>query len=185
MGTAQQEVAFACSRRDFLKLAGLSAAGLAMTNVFWGCAAPEATPPPITNGGRVPLTQVGQNRFETDVLVIGGGFAGVFAAVKAREKGVNVLMVDKGTVGLSGASPWAGGYCVFDEAEGHNRSEWIKNVSATGEYVNNRTWLEIFMEHSMARYQDLVAWGALEVTEFGPVLRRKAVASGVDIIRER
>ncbi len=182
MGTAQPEGVFACSRRDFLKVAGLCAAGVGMTNLFWGCSAPAAEPPPTTNAGRTPLTQVGGNQFETDVLVIGGGLAAVFAAVKAREKGVSVLMVDKGSVGLSGASPWAGGYCVFDETEGHNRAEWIKNVSATGEYVNNRTWLEIFMEHSMARYQDLVAWGAADIAEFGPVLKKKAIESGVDII---
>ena len=42
---------------------------------------------------------------ETDVLVIGGGMAGVFAAVKAREEGAVVTLVDKGYVGKSGARP--------------------------------------------------------------------------------
>jgi len=32
---------------------------------------------------------------ETDVLVIGGGMAACFAAVKAREQGVNVTLVSK------------------------------------------------------------------------------------------
>ena len=36
------------------------------------------------------------NILETDVLVIGGGFSGTWAAIKAREHVRNVLMVDKG-----------------------------------------------------------------------------------------
>ena len=183
MGSSGQNDLFAFNRRDFLKTAGLCAAGLTMANVFWGCAAPTMAPTPVTNAGRKPLTQVGKNEFETDVLIIGGGLAACFAAVKAREKGANVIMVDKGTVGLSGSTPWAGGYCVFDEKEGHDRAEWIKNVSGTGEYVNNRTWLEIFMDNSMARYQDLVAWGAIdEGVDWRLILRKKVVESGAYLI---
>ena len=42
-----------------------------------------------------------ENLAETDVLVIGGGMAGLFAAIKAREKGVDVAIIDKGFVGKS------------------------------------------------------------------------------------
>jgi succinate dehydrogenase/fumarate reductase flavoprotein subunit len=38
---------------------------------------------------------------ETDVLVIGGGIAGCFAAMKARDKGVDVTLVDKATARLT------------------------------------------------------------------------------------
>ena len=38
----------------------------------------------------------------TDVLVIGGGPAGTWAAIKAREAGAKVLLVDKGYCGTSG-----------------------------------------------------------------------------------
>ena len=46
-------------------------------------------------------------RIETDVLVIGGGAAGCAAAMKAREYGADVLMVVKGKMGRSGATPLA------------------------------------------------------------------------------
>jgi succinate dehydrogenase/fumarate reductase flavoprotein subunit len=36
---------------------------------------------------------------ETDVLVIGGGQAGLFAAIKAKEQGVDITLVDKGYAG--------------------------------------------------------------------------------------
>lgn len=44
---------------------------------------------------------------ETDVLVIGGGGAALRAAVEAAEKGVEVLLVDKGRFTQSGTSPLA------------------------------------------------------------------------------
>jgi succinate dehydrogenase/fumarate reductase flavoprotein subunit len=41
---------------------------------------------------------------ETDVLVIGGGLGGVFAAIKARESGVDVTVVEKAYAGKSGGA---------------------------------------------------------------------------------
>ena len=41
---------------------------------------------------------------KTDVLVVGGGQAGFFAALKAQEQGAKVTMVDKGYAGKSGQS---------------------------------------------------------------------------------
>ena len=43
-----------------------------------------------------------ENVIETGVLVIGGGIGGCFAAIKAREQGVEVLLVDKGYVSKAG-----------------------------------------------------------------------------------
>lgn len=44
----------------------------------------------------------------TDVLVIGGGAAGCLAALKSQSLGAKTIIVSKGTVGKSGASPMAG-----------------------------------------------------------------------------
>ena len=57
---------------------------------------------------------------ETEVLVIGGGMAGLFAAIKAREKGVEVAVVDKGYTGKSGSSPYAFWYVVYNPDWGHD-----------------------------------------------------------------
>ncbi len=46
-------------------------------------------------------------RIETDVLIVGGGAAGCAAAMRAREHGADVLMVVKGKMGRSGATPLA------------------------------------------------------------------------------
>ena len=46
-------------------------------------------------------------RVEADVLVIGGGAAGCSAAQKAHGLGADVLVVVKGKMGRSGATPLA------------------------------------------------------------------------------
>ena len=105
----------------------------------------------------------GENHIETDVLVIGGGMAGCFAAIKAREKSASVTLVDKGYVGKSGQTPFAGTFAVFNPDWGHDLDAWMHQVNSVGEYVNNREWTEIGFLDSYARYQDLVSWGV----EFG------------------
>ena len=95
---------------------------------------------------------------ETDVLVIGGGIAGCFAAVKAREQGVDVTLVNKGVIGRSGMSPWAHGTMVVPP-ERTDKMEEIKQQAYTGgEYLNNRTWTERLIKESYARFQDLLSW---------------------------
>jgi len=47
---------------------------------------------------------------DIDVLVVGGGIAGAFAAIKAKEAGARkVIQVDKGHVGKSGNSAFGAG----------------------------------------------------------------------------
>jgi len=144
---------------------------------------------------------------ETDVLVIGGGMAGCFAAIKAKEQGVDVTLVDKGYTGKSGQSPFAGSYMVFNPEWGDDLDAWMNQVTTVGEYVNNRVWTEMAFKDSYARYNDLVSWG-VEFTKdengelfrmegdilrpcrgvsMGPIkhaeiLRKQAIKSGVKII---
>ena len=62
---------------------------------------------------------------ETDVLIVGGGVAAVCAAIKAREAGVRVLLVDKGFFGRSGTSALASG--VFQAyMKGDDLDRWVK-----------------------------------------------------------
>lgn len=62
-----------------------------------------------------------QERIKTDVLIIGGGLAGCFAAMKAVEHGCRVTVVEKTHVANSGAN--ASGidhfnYCYIPEIHG-------------------------------------------------------------------
>lgn len=101
-----------------------------------------------------------ENVIETDVLVIGGGLAGIFAAMKAREKGVDVTLVDKNYVSRSGATAFADGcFSIFNPEWGHDLDFWMDHIRTSGEYMNNPEWTKISLKDSYDRYQDLVSWG--------------------------
>ena len=100
-----------------------------------------------------------QRQINCDVLVVGGGIAGCFAAIKACENGASVLLIDKGYVGKSGQSPYAGSFMVFNPAWGHDLQAWMDLVNRTSEYVNNRAWTELTITGSYERYLDLLQWG--------------------------
>ena len=112
-----------------------------------------------------------EHHYESDVLVIGGGLAGCFAAIKAREQGVDVILVDKGYVGKTGGSPYAGDTMVFNTDWGHDLDAWMEQASVLGEYVNNRQWNEIVFSESYDRYQDLRSFGVKFLEENGEVVR--------------
>jgi len=97
---------------------------------------------------------------ETDVLIIGGGFSGCFAAIKAKEQGLDVVVVDKAYAGKSGAGYAAGmGYMVFNPEWGLDLGACIDAINQKGEYLNNRDWTKTIFQDSLATYQDLVSWG--------------------------
>ena len=100
------------------------------------------------------------NVMETDVLVIGGGLAGIFAAIKAKEEGIDVTLVDKNYVSRSGATAYADGcFSIFNPEWGHDLDFWMTNIRVTGEYMNNPEWTEISLKESYDRYQDIESWG--------------------------
>jgi succinate dehydrogenase/fumarate reductase flavoprotein subunit len=97
---------------------------------------------------------------ETDVLVIGGGIAGCFAAIKARDRGVNVVVVDKASLARSGGTAAAGaGYMMYNPEWGHDLDLAMKAVAKNGEYLNDREWTRVILEDSYATYEDLLSWG--------------------------
>lgn len=100
-----------------------------------------------------------ENVIETDVLIVGGGLSGLFAAIKAREDGVYVIIVEKGYAGKSGAALFAGNCSIFNPKWGHNMKEWMTQIAKTGDYMNNPEWTEITLNEAYDRYQDLVSWG--------------------------
>ncbi len=80
---------------------------------------------------------------KADVLVIGGGAAGAMAAIRAREEGADVLLVDKSVFGRSGCAALASGayitYMPGDDLNFHlagrgvltNQTKAIEAIHAT------------------------------------------------------
>ena len=75
----------------------------------------------------------------TDVLVVGGGISGLYAGIKAKEKGVDVLVVDKGGIGWTGCVPTTAGLCMSILPE--QLEDWFTwAVRENGEYLHNQDW---------------------------------------------
>ncbi len=107
-------------------------------------------------------------RLDTDVLVIGGGIAGAFAAYKARQSGARVLLVDRSFFGRSGCSALASG--VYPSyMPGDDPNAWIKGLGA-GPLVNQALFLKalpVMYEHLMT----MERWGVKWLKEGGEILR--------------
>jgi succinate dehydrogenase/fumarate reductase flavoprotein subunit len=85
--------------------------------------------------------------YQTDVLVVGGGLAGCWAAIRASEVTPNVTLVDKAIVARSGITL----YChdmlgPMPEAEA---DDWLKDVVEHAEYMSDQRYAEdLLREHS-------------------------------------
>jgi succinate dehydrogenase/fumarate reductase flavoprotein subunit len=101
-----------------------------------------------------------EQRYSCDVAVIGCGFAGLNAAVTAKENGQSVLVIDKGRPGYSGLSPWPSSFRWFDPAR--DDAEACRNVIMKGgEYIANLDWYNIWIKESKNIYERLTEWKIL------------------------
>ncbi len=93
---------------------------------------------------------------ESEVLVVGGGLAGVWAAIRAREKGKAVLWVDKAEPGKCGQSVFAAGdYDVLPPGEDIEdlTEKWMGNGLRSKELVRE------FLAQSWDRILEMEGWG--------------------------
>src|SRR3972149_6449718 len=84
----------------------------------------------------------------TDVLVLGGGIGGCSAAIRARESGSEVVMVDKGNVGRSGFSPMMSGILLHFDPEEDDYDAWFKEVVETSEWLIDQKRLDLIIKES-------------------------------------
>jgi succinate dehydrogenase/fumarate reductase flavoprotein subunit len=174
-------------RRGFIGVVGGSCA------VVGAVAAPgnESSPrqggrPPMPSGASSPSKEKAVegklNHVTTDILVVGGGMAGVFAAVKAHDNGANVLLVDKGAVGRSGQTPFARGIFRFDEKDGMSKAEYLKKTAEAAENLNNPVYTELVLDQSAACVDDLESWGFFKEATYAKAMNHPLKARNIPII---
>ncbi len=129
----------------------------------------------------------------TDVLVIGGGMAGAWAAVSAARAGARVILVDKGYCGTSGVTAAAGPghWWVPPDA----REQAVSQRVAAGLGLGDAAWMQAIIEETWRTLPTLAghyAFGidddgqtnyrAVRGPEYMRALRAVARESGVTIL---
>lgn len=146
------------SRRHFIAAAGGAVSLAAITTIGLSAEKEQKVNIPKTNPQKL-----GTVSHTTDVLVIGSGIAGVFAAVKAHDAGAKVILVSKGRLGASGQTPFARGIFAYDPAKAKvSIDEFVSAVSSSALQTNNPVFTRQMAEHSLARVNDLKKWGFFE-----------------------
>src|SRR5256885_3659208 len=114
----------------------------------------------ITQGGRLIHFNPGRlpQQF-TDVLVIGGGVAGLRAAIAAAEAGAEVVLLTKDTIGESNTWYAQGGIAAVlqpaDSYESH-----IDDTEKAGAGLCDDNAVKVVIQEGPRRVLELLSWGA-------------------------
>ncbi|MBD2445939.1 FAD-binding protein [Nostoc sp. FACHB-152] len=133
---------------------------------------------------------------EVDVLVIGGGPAGTWAAWSAASDGARVVLVDKGYCGTSGCAAASGNGVWYVPPEPEARETAMASRESLGGFLANRRWMTRVLDQTFANVNLLADWGypfptddegkpyrrSLQGPEYMRLMRRQIKRSGVQII---
>lgn len=86
--------------------------------------------------------KIKREEIETDIVVIGGGGAGLVAANSAKKKGCKVLIISKSPVGSENATAFSGGGFSF-AIEGVDEDEHFRRTIEAGKNLNNQKLVRI------------------------------------------
>ncbi|MCK6552998.1 FAD-binding protein [Candidatus Binatia bacterium] len=107
---------------------------------------------------------------DTDLLIVGSGFAGLWAAIAARDAGIDrVLLVDKAAIALSSQSKMSAGatiYCL----DGDDADMWLRDVAEAQGYLCHQDMVADMLATSERRLRCLESWGV--TYQRVPLMRR-------------
>ena len=99
-------------------------------------------------------------QIETDVLVVGGGGAGMFAAISAARNGAQVVLIDKNVIGRGGATIMAQMTCAsaLGEQEPDGPDQHLIDTLEAGRGLCIENLSELLCENSPKRIRELENW---------------------------
>ncbi|MBM7035518.1 FAD-dependent oxidoreductase [Vibrio ulleungensis] len=148
------------SRRQFMGVAGGVLGSTAVLANTAGLI--DLNRPPQVNQPKINADSFEVSELTTDVLVIGGGMAGLFAAVRAADEGASTMIVSKGRLGSSGLTPFAKGIFSYDNNPTMTVDDFVAKVGRSAIETNNPVFTRQLAEHSTARVGELKQWGFFE-----------------------
>ncbi|WLD93704.1 L-aspartate oxidase [Alkalihalobacillus sp. AL-G] len=117
-----------------------------------------------------------RSKLETDVLVIGGGSAGLIAALEAEKQGVDVTVVCKQKAGKSGNTIVSGSaFSVVVPEEGNPDSEevYYQDLIRSGKGINQRDLTRLLAKESGKTIQWLEDYGMEFFLQENKYVKRK------------
>jgi flavin-dependent dehydrogenase len=138
----------------------------------------------------------GSVEFDADVLVVGGGPAGTWAAISAAEQGARVVLAEKGFCGTSGATAAAGTGVWYVDPEPAQREAAMANREKLGGHLQDRRWMARVLDRTYEQSNRLADWGypypvddkgksqrnSLQGPEYMRLMRRRTKQAGVTIL---
>jgi succinate dehydrogenase/fumarate reductase flavoprotein subunit len=108
------------------------------------------------------MIPIDKETLEADVLVVGGGIAGLMAAINAAGQGAHVIVAEKANTKRSGSGATGNDHfvCYIPEIHGRDMDPIVKEVrnSMVGGYHDNCMTVK-FLEQSFGRVKDWQRWG--------------------------
>ncbi|WP_439403431.1 FAD-dependent oxidoreductase [Bradyrhizobium sp. DASA03068] len=134
--------------------------------------------------------------YDADVLVLGGGPAGTWAAVSAAERGARVVLADKGFCGTSGATAAAGTGVWYVDPDPAQREVAMAGREKLGGYLQDRRWMARTLDLTYQQSNRLAGWGypypvdehgksqrnSLQGPEYMRLMRKRTKQAGVTIL---
>ncbi|MFK0730808.1 MAG: FAD-dependent oxidoreductase [Gloeotrichia echinulata GP01] len=142
------------------------------------------------------LTTDSELNLAADVLVIGGGPAGTWAAWSAAASGARVVLVDKGYCGTSGCAAASGNGVWYVPPQEEAREAAIASRESLGGFLANRQWMNRVLDQTYANVNQLAEWGypfpvdddgkparrSLQGPEYMRLMRKQIKRAGVQIL---
>ncbi|MEE8448151.1 MAG: FAD-binding protein [Thermodesulfobacteriota bacterium] len=98
-----------------------------------------------------------QDLIETDVLVVGGGLAGCWAALRAAELVPKVVLADKAVVARSGDAVFC--HDILAPMPEDKLNVWLQEAVEHSEYLSDQRFGEVLLREEGDRIADMVKWG--------------------------
>ncbi|MDF5720264.1 MAG: FAD-binding protein [Rhizonema sp. PD37] len=133
---------------------------------------------------------------QADVLIIGGGPAGTWAAWSAASSGAKVVLVDKGYCGTTGCAAASGNGVWYVPPDADARATAMASRETLGGFLSNRDWMQRVLDQTYANVNLLGDWGypfptdesgkpyrrSLQGPEYMRLMRKQIKRAGVTIL---
>lgn len=116
-----------------------------------------------------------KEEISADVLIIGGGLAGLMSAIEAARIVRNVVLVTKGPAGKSGNTIMSrnGMAAVLEEGyDGDSVEKHVEDTVKAGKQINNINMVEVFAKTACEAIKRLLDLGVPFLMENGSLLRK-------------